>query len=818
MSAIPRPKDLTSESSRTACTHCGLPVPAGLVEPDAAEQFCCGACRIAFAAISECGLDAYYDLRRRLADDSVPASASGARFAEFDDPTFAARHVDAMPGDTLACDFYLEGVHCAACVWLVERLSRVVDGVIDARLDLGRSLVRVTWDPSRVALSAVARGLDRLGHRPHPATQRHARESRRRADREALIRIGVAGACMGNVMLLAAALYSGMLDGIEDSTRHGFRLLSAAIGLLAVAWPGRVFFRGAIAALRARTWHLDMPIAIALGAGAITGTFHAIRGEGEIYFDSVTMLVFLLLFGRWLQERGVRAAADSLDLRSSLTPATAHRLGINGEITDVPSDTIEIGDEIEIRVGETSPVDGTVVAGESRIDQAVLTGEPRPVSVGAGDAVPAGSVNTSAVLRVRADAVGGDTRIGRVLDSIARLSRERLPVIGRADRVAKPFVITVSTLAALCLLLWSPTGWEPALEHATALLIVACPCALALATPLVTAVAIGTSARRGRLIKGADVFDRLRGCRRVFLDKTGTVTLGRFAVRVSEGAAEVLPLAAAIERGVLHPIADAIAELDQSHTADGVVVSIGEGVSGRVEGMAVAVGKRSFVERVTSTSCERLGVAAREASEQGLTPVFAADSTGRCLLLGLGDEIRPDARGMIEALRSRGIRVSLLSGDDPESVRIVGRSLGLGEADALGGMSPDDKLAAIEDALRAEPVAMVGDGVNDAAALAKSTCGIAVQGGAEASLAAADVYLTDDSLEQIDGLFTESSRVVNAVKACLTVSLSYNVVAASIALAGLMSPLFAAVLMPTSSLTVILMAIGLGGAKKGGGR
>lgn len=800
-----------------ACTHCSLPVAAGLVDHTSEEQFCCGACRIAYAAIRECGLDAYYELRRRLETDPSPAAASGHRFAEFDDPVFAERHVRRMPDGLRTCELYVEGVHCAACVWLVERLGRVVPGVIATRLDLGRSLVTLVWDPSTVELSSVARGLDRLGYRPHPATQHHARESRRQADRAALIRIGVAGACMGNVMLLAAALYSGMLDGIDESTRHTFRLISAAIGLVAVVWPGRVFFLGALAAFRARTWHLDMPIAIALGAGTVTGVFSAIRGEGEIYFDSVTMLVFLLLFGRWLQERGMRAAADSIDLRNALTPTTTHRVEPDGTCRDVPTEAIAVGDIVEVRVGETCPVDGVVVAGTTRIDQAVLTGEPRPIAVAEGDAVPAGAVNTVSVVRVHAEAVGADTRIGQVLDSIARLSRERLPVIGRAERVAKPFVIVVTSLAALCLAIWMHRGWELALDHATALLIVACPCALALATPLVTAVAIGDAARRGRLIKGADVFDRMRLCTRVFLDKTGTITRGRFEVRSIAGDESLVAFAAAVERETPHPIAGAIADLDDSLRATDVAVSIGQGVAGTVDGIRVAVGQQRFVESATGASCEHLVGLASAASQLGQTAVFAADVTGRSALIALGDEIRDDAQSLIADLHARGKRVSILSGDDPTTVRLIAGRLGLDADDALGGMSPDQKLAEIERALEAGAVAMVGDGVNDAAALAKATCGIAVHGGAEASLAAADVYITADDLHQIIELADSSSRVVSAVKACLMVSLGYNTIAAGVALAGLMSPLLAAVLMPTSSLTVVLMALSLGRSASGAG-
>ncbi|MEL7485148.1 MAG: HAD-IC family P-type ATPase, partial [Planctomycetota bacterium] len=268
------------------------------------------------------------------------------------------------------------------------------------------------------------------------------------------------------------------------------------------------------------------------------------------------------------------------------------------------------------------------------------------------------------------------------------LSRERLPVIGRAERVAKPFVIVVTSLAALCMLIWLHQGWELALDHTTALLIVACPCALALATPLVTAVAIGDAAKRGRLIKGADVFDRMRLCNRVFLDKTGTVTRGRFAVQSIAGDESLIPLAAAIERETPHPIASAIAELSADETTSETTVAIGKGVEGMVDGVRVAVGQRAFVESVTGASCEHLVDQAVAATELGNTAVFAADSTGRVCVIALGDEIRDDARALVANLHARGKRVSILSGDDPTTVRLIAAQLGLDEADALGGMSP----------------------------------------------------------------------------------------------------------------------------------
>ncbi|MEM8758536.1 MAG: heavy metal translocating P-type ATPase [Planctomycetota bacterium] len=811
-----------SASSDTRCTHCGLGVPAGLIEPGESKQFCCGACKIAHSAITAAGFEDYYALRERLDASPDRSKSSGGGFEAFDDPGFTSMHVTAEPDGSLSCELYLEGVHCAACVWLVERLPRVAQGVREARLDLGRSLVRLRWDPSAIGLSAAARALDRFGYRPHPATASSQRDARRAADRAGLIRVGVAGACAGNVMLLAAALYSGMLDGMDEGTRNAFRLLSAAIAFVSVVWPGRVFFTGAFAALRVRAWHLDMPIALALGVGLVTGVIHSVRGQGEVYFDSVTMLVFFLLVGRWLQDRGVRAAADSVELLYSLTPSAARRVEADGSVREVPSSTLEPGDLVELRAGEPSPVDGVIESGRTTVDASVITGEPRPVVSGEGDRIAAGSMNVSSTVRMRAEAVGVETRLGRVMRTIERLGRERVPFLGRADRMAGPFVIVVSTLAVICIAAWWRAGAELAIEHATALLIVACPCALALATPLVTAAAVGRAARAGVLVKGAETFERLsarRGGRLggpglVLLDKTGTLTEGAFRLLGCEGEASVLPMAAALERESSHPIAAALGEADdRGLSASGVSHVHGFGVVGEVSGpvsagVRVAVGRAAWVaERVGAVPGEVLAAAERAAGE-GHTSIVIGSSDGRFAAAVLGDRIRDDARAMVDALRSRGWRVGVLSGDREETVRSVAASLGIDGALARGGASPEDKLARVEAALADGPVVMIGDGVNDAAALAKATVGIAVHGGAEASLAAADVYVTEPELSRVVELFDGSRRTVLAVKRCLGASLAYNVTASSLAMLGLITPLLAAVIMPSSSLTVVCLALG----------
>ncbi len=792
------------------CTHCGLVVPRGLIEPEREEQFCCGACHTAHEAIKACGLGAYYELREKLDAGAKPARSTGSRYEEFDAEAFWRVHVRVSAETGLAsCELYLEGVHCAACVWLVERVPQIVDGLVESRLDLGRSLVRLTWDLERVKLSEVARAIDSLGYRAHPPSRGSQRAIRRQSDRRALIRIGIAGAFAGNAMLLAVALYAGMFEGMDAGTKMAFRLISGGLGILSVVWPGRVFFQGALAAIRTRTWHLDMPIALALAVGLAVGVVNAVRDAGEVYFDSITMLVFLLLIGRWLQQRGQRAAADALELLFALTPASAHVVDDEGVVRDEPIEGVTPGMRVEVLAGESVPVDGVVVSGASHMDQSVMTGEARPVAMAQGDRVTAGTVNLSAPVRVLAEAVGDQTRLGRVMRDIERHAREQTPVIGHANRIAGVFVAAVLGLAGITLAIWLPRGIEPAIGHATALLIVCCPCALAMATPLVTAVAVGRAARLGVLIKGAGAFEHITTPGLVLLDKTGTLTRGEFRCLGWIGDEEVRPIIASLERGSQHPIAQALAdgEIFASHEFDEIDHRVGLGAVGVMDGVRYAAGSAALMRAIGADVPSTYVDHARSAASEGHTPILIAQGGEVVALAVLGDELRPEAEGVVRKFGELGWRVGILSGDRQDVVDAVATRLGIDPELARGGMSPEGKIAAVTEAREQGPVVMVGDGVNDAAALAKASFGVALQGGAEASLAAAHAYIVGDDLGVLPGILTGAGRTVSVVKRSLGASLGYNLVAAGLAMAGVLTPLVAAFLMPVSSLTVLVIAL-----------
>jgi Cu2+-exporting ATPase len=796
---------MLAEVVALACTHCGLDVPDGYVIAGASEQFCCAGCRAAYAIIHAHGLDRYYTLGEQR---EAPVRPSGRTYDEFDHPAFQALYVRPLSGGTCTVELYLEGVHCASCVWLVERVPLIVPGVARAELNVGRSLATIQWDPRSVALSGIARQLDALGYQPHPFRGVRRDEMRRKEDRAMLARIGVAGAIAINVMLAAVALYSGWLGGMDAEWERFFRWISLIVVTPAMFWPGRVFFVGAIAALRTRTLNMDVPIALGLAAGYVRGAMNTVSDTGPVYFDGLATLIFALLVGRFLQQRGQRAAGDSAELLFALTPSSARVVGEDGSTSNVPAEALLPGMTMDVRSGETFAADGVVTQGSSSVDNSLLTGESRPQRVEVGARVFAGTLNLSAGLCVRADETGEASRVAKLMRQVGDAAARRAPVVQMANRLAGYFVAGVLVLAALTWVIWHRIDPSRAMDNAIALLIVTCPCALALSTPLAVSVAIGRAAKRGILVKGGDVLEQLARPSQLLLDKTGTITEARATVVTLHGSADIRPLVLGLEEHSSHPIADALRRAWAGVAplpATDVFYTTGGGLEGTVDGKHLIVGSPAFVaERARAghrTPAARF--AARDPDGRATRVAIAVDGS-IVAAADIGDPVRPDAKASIDALRDSGWSLGILSGDARGVVRSVGRELGLPSDACVGAASPETKLAHVVAARRRGPVVMVGDGVNDAAAMAAASVGIGVHGGAEACLQTADVYLTRPGLGPLVALMEGAQRTMFVIKRNIAFSLVYNLAGAGLAMAGVLSPLVAAILMPASSLTVVL--------------
>jgi len=804
-----------------ACAHCGLAVPEGMLRPGEEKQFCCNGCRQVHDLIRDWGYEKFYGLVEQQGGALEPARPTGRMFEDLDDPRALEGANEEEPGGRCRTRLYLEGVHCAACVWLVEKLPEALDGVDSVRLNLASAVAEVTWRPGTVKLSAIARALDRLGYSPHVHRAGRARDARRAEDRAALVKLGVAAAGAMNLMFLHGALYAGEASGMASPYETFFRWVSLGIALPVLAFSARPFFQTAYAGLKSRFVHIDLPVAIGIAVTFAASAANVIRGSGPVYFDSLAMLVAALLGARQAQRAAQRAALERADsLRGVAFLEFARRLEGDGPLApavEVPVAALEPGDRVEVRSGELVPADGVVLFGRSTLDASVLTGESAPVPVAEGGGVWAGVTNLGARLVVRVEAAGEKTRVGALLAVVEDALARRPAVLRLSDLLARRFVQALLLLAAAALLLALPLGTEAAVERVVALLVVACPCALGLSVPLAVSVGLMRAARGGIFVKDPDALDRLRRVGTVLLDKTGTLTEGKATFARYEGDDAALDLAAALEAESSHAVAHALRAVHARRV--NVVREVaevrevaGRGISGLVDGRRVAVGNRAHVAAFALAVPEELGAHAEALVADGFSPLFFAVDGRVAGVGGIGDALRADARATVDALRARGVRVRILSGDDPRVVASVAARLGIAPEDALGGRTPEEKRDLVAslvagraaDGRGASAVVMVGDGVNDAAALALADVGVAVLGGKGASLVAADVVLTREGVAPLLDLLRGSRRVFGVIRRNLAFSLVYNVAGAALALLGLVGPLLAAVLMPVSSLTVVL--------------
>ena len=801
------------------CLHCGLPVPAD--RQQAKDPFCCSGCASVHAILNESGLnETFYRLRDASDRKSMRRAArtdhQTGLLDELDSDVFLENHSTRLDGGTYRTHLYLDGVHCAACVWLVERLPQELDGVSRAHLNLPRARLTVDWTPGKQQLSGIASWLASFGYAVQPRVDgEEAPESRE--ERRLLIRMGVAWALAGNIMLLAFALYSGLGDE-NPNLYHAARGLSLALAIPAVFYGGSVFFSKAWHSIRLsarlrtiRHLHMDTPISVGILAGFGASLVATVTGTGDVWFDSVAVLIAALLSARWLQLRARRMAGDSTERLLALLPTMARRR----DGSSVRADDLEAGDEIVVRAGELIPVDGVVVDGSSLINSSILSGESIPQRHGVDDRVHAGTTNETSTLVVRVESAGHATRIGQLLSLVGDPDASSTRILSLADRIGGLFTVTVLGIAVLATIAWSQIQPDETIMHLVAFLVITCPCALGMATPLALAVGTGRAARRGIFLKSESVVDNLNHIDTVILDKTGTVTEGRMSVSGTEGDMDLLPLAAAIERESNHPIARALMRAADGDPLEASEVAHhpGDGISGWTQNVSeelveVRVGRPAWAQDICDKSATVRQEAFVEAAVARGETVVAAASRTDLLFVSLTDPIRSSSPNLIRSLTDRNIRVVLCSGDDAKTTRQVGAILGLDEQDSLGRYAPEDKRMLVAK-MQAEGnvVVMVGDGVNDTAALKAADVGIAVASASAASRVAADAYTTRPGLEAVVELIQESRGVLRVIRRNLGFSLLYNVVGGLAALIGLVTPLFAAVAMPISSFVVVLSSI-----------
>lgn len=813
MSVLPAetPIEIARTTSNCACSHCSLPVPVGLFESGATEQFCCSGCRAVWNSLHEAGLAGYYELLEREGAAREQARVTGRGFEYLDSPAVTAAHTR-KAGAQSECRLRIDGLHCGACVWLIESLPQVVPGLRSARVNLSLSQLDLGWESGRISLGQIARALDRFGYQisliDDPASHARAQQAARRS----VAMLGIAGGLSANAMGLAFTQYGALVGPMDPSLRLFLQWWSVSLAVLAVAWPGRCFFVNALAAMRARVGHMDIPVAVGLAAGTAAGIVATIRGTGAIYCEGVTMLVFLLLVGRHVQRLQQQRALRQIESLFAIIPATARRIASDGPprvACEVGASELLPGDRIEVPAHEVVAADGILESESGEFDRAHLTGESRPVLRRRGDLIEAGSraVGTAVVIEVQR--IGEQTRAGQILALVRAAASRRAPICLLADRIALWFLLGVVLLAAATAAFWWPSlGADVAIERTVAVLVVTCPCALGLATPLAMLSGLGSAARSGILIKGADILERLAVPGTVVLDKTGTLTQGQPSIIQLHADSQLVSLAATLEQSTVHPIGRVIA----ARGASGAIVTErleipGEGVTGCVDGRRMAVGNARLMERVGMPLDASVYARLDECAHRGSTAVLIGWGGRASVLAEVGDQLRPEAAATIAELRRRGWQIRLASGDEAGAAQHIGRLAGLRREEILSGLDPEQKLSLVRSAELARPVVMIGDGINDLPAFAGSDCGVAVRGAAQSAIATADACLAGDGLSGLQRLLGTARATMGTVHLNLLISVLYNAGGAAAAFFGLVNPIVASILMPLSGLTVLATSL-----------
>ena len=710
----------------------------------------------------------------------------------------------------------IEGMHCAACALTIEDVLRGVPGVLKAEVSAGSHRAKVVWSAQSVAPSGWMQAVQGAGYRALPANDAFARERRLVESRKALWRMMVAGLCMMQVMMYAYPAYIAEPGDLSAELEQLLRWASWVLTLPVILFSCGPFFSSAWRDVQHRRISMDLPVALGMLITFVVSTAGTFDPTGifgsEVYFDSLTMFVFFLLAGRWLELRLRDKTAGALEALMNRLPDSVARLKADGEFERVPVRRLQSGDVICVRPGEAFPADGVLLEGNTSVDESLLTGESRPLARNVGDEVISGSHNLAAVVRVRVDRVGEQTRFAQIVNLMESASTTKPPLARLADRIAKPFLAGVLVAAGLACAFWWQTDPERALMVAVSVLIVTCPCALSLATPAAMLSAAGALAKRGVLVRRLDAFESLAAVDTVMFDKTGTLTrdvmvLGSMAVRVGESEQQALAMAAALAQHSLHPASRAIqtaAKLvgsSPSWRADKVEEKAGQGVSG-----LVGSGDASVPARVL-----RLGSAefcSLPAADATTLRVYLSDDQGWLASFELQEDIRPDAAETVAALQREGISVYLLSGDASDAALRVAEKVGI--SNVKSHCSPQEKLDFLrESQVKGHKVAVVGDGLNDGPVLAGAHASFAFGQAVPLAQAQADFLVSGSRLTNVVESLVLSRRTLSVVRQNLWWAAIYNAACVPLAIAGLLPAWLAGLGMASSSLLVVLNALRL---------
>ena len=797
------------------CFHCGQPIPAGAhypVQIDGTQHdMCCTGCQAVAIAIVENHLTDYYRFRTGIgtkAEDLVPEALR--QLQVYDSPELQKTFVRDTGGAVREASLILEGIVCAACVWLNEKHVKQLDGVLDFRINYSTHRATLRWDNSKLHLSDVLKAIGEIGYHAHPFDTKRLESLQKQEKSLALRRIAVAGLGTMQAMMIAVAMYIGAVSDMDTGMRDFLRWISLVITTPVVFYSARVFFTSAWRDLRRWRFGMDVPVSIAIAIAFSSSVWATLTGGGEVYFDSVTMFTFLLLTGRYLEMAARHKAGQVAEELVRLMPATATRVR-QGVQEVVPVSELEPNDHVLIKPGEVVPADGVVIDGASSTNESLLTGESLPCHKHVGNALVGGTVNMESPLIMRVEKVGDSTVLASIIRLLERAQAEKPELARLAEKVSSRFVPLILLTAVSVFVYWHLQDSTHAFWIALSVLVITCPCAFSLATPAALTAATGLLTSKGVLTTRGHALETLARINHIIFDKTGTLSHGQlevvnFQTLSDANEAWCKQLAAGLETASEHPVAQAIASLSRLPlTLTQLSAESGRGVKGYWQDQEYRIGTASFVQELTGSA---LPDAAQTTMDQVNSQILLGSAQGWLARLELADQLRAEAAQVVQALRALNIDVTLLSGDTPAVVTQVAQQLHIPHA--FGGQLPEGKLAYLKQLqAQGQVVAMVGDGVNDAPVLAGAAVSIAMGSGSHLAQASADMVLLSENLHQLPFAVQTARRMQSIIKQNFAWTILYNLLAIPLAASGIIAPWMAAIGMSASSLIVVLNALRL---------
>ena len=802
--------------SKIACNHCHLEFEEEVMIKEEALNFCCKGCQGVYHLLQDEHLESFYD---KLGNKTIqpPIEVNNDDLSKFDQEAFHKVYVKDQNGFNKV-DLIIEGIHCAACVWLNEKVLYEIDGILEANINFTNNKAKIVWDGDKIKLSDIIVRIRSIGYNAYAYDSKVADEKATKTKRDYSTRMLVAIFATMNIMMLSVAKYTGFFTGISDEVRGYIHLGEFILTTPVLFYSGWIFFRGAYYGLKNRILNMDFLVATGASFTYIYSLYILFGGAGESYFDSVTMIITFVLVGKYLEVIGKKGAVDTLDKIKSQIPLNA--TVIKGDKKElVAIEDIQVGDTIELKDGEKAALDGEIINGESLFDESTLTGESMPVHKKQGDDIFSGAINSESVIEYRVTKTYEESTLNSIVTLLEDSLSSKPQIEHKANEVSKGFSLTILSLSLATFVVWYFFGLDLGFDYdganhfeksfivAVSVIVIACPCALALATPIASLIGISELAKKGLLFKEAKYIEELARTSKVVLDKTGTITQGELSVvkmRILDQNVHKLNLLYSLLDASHHPISKSAkkALLKKFPTLE--LKKLDEVKSIRSRGM------KAQYKNIEDNRFELIGGNVELMRENKIFYKFDSEHSVYLFAINkrviatfeLEDQIKEDAKDFVSSMKDMNIDVMMLTGDNEAVASSVAKRVGISEY--IAGVNPIEKSQVVKK-LREEghTVVMAGDGVNDAIALSASNVSVAMGSGADVAISVSDIVLLNNSLHSLKTAFSLSRRTYSFIKQNLGISLLYNIITIPLAMAGFVIPLVAALSMSLSSLLVV---------------